>query len=120
MNSSEKLTSFLLRAGLAVVFLYAATASLFDPMAWAGFMPQFFKDLVPVTILLTAFSIFEILLSLWLLSGIKPFGAAVIASLALCGIILATISLFDIVFRDIAILFAALALGTLHYKRSTV
>ena len=113
--SSTKLAAIFLRVGLAVVFLYAAIASLADPMAWIGFLPAFLTSVFPAHILLTIFSVVEILLSLWLSSGMKTFPAAVVSAVMLAGIIIANLALLDIVFRDIAIFFAALALAALSW-----
>ena len=110
----EKLISLLLRLGLAFVFLYAAVASFLDSNSWIGFFPPFLQNLFPQTLLLAGFSIFEIVLGLWLLSGWKIFYAAIVAVLALLGIIVFNLGAFDIVFRDVAILTSAAALAVLY------
>ena len=81
--SNVKLASFFLRIGLAVVFLYAALSSFLDPSAWIGFFPLWVQQNLPVTILLFAFSIYEILLALWLLSAWKAKEAAIVAAATL-------------------------------------
>lgn len=106
----ERLVSFLLRAGVATVFLYAAVAATLEPTAWVGFFPQFLRALIPDRVLLTLFSLYELTLGLWVLSGRKTFYAGLLASATLLAIIVVNITLLDIVFRDIAIFFAALAL----------
>ena len=103
--------SFFLRTGLAVVFLYAAIASLLTPENWVGYFPVWLSAVIPVQLLLIAFSLYELLLGLWLLSGKKPFPAAVMTSLTLFAITATNLALLDIVFRDVAILFSALALA---------
>lgn len=112
----ESLVSFLLRSGLAVVFLYAAVAAFFDPFSWIGFFPSFIRELYDPVRLLMLFGAFEVALSLWLLSGYKAREAAAVAIGALLGIILGNLNLLDIVFRDVAILFSALALFAMHYE----
>lgn len=109
-----RLPSFLLRIGLAIVFGYAATASFLDPIAWQGYFPRFLRELIPANILLTTFSIYEILLALWLLSGKYTYYAAILASITMAAIVLPNLNQLDVIFRDIAILFAALALAMLH------
>lgn len=108
------MVSFLLRIGLAIVFLYAAIASFLDPLAWIGFFPSFLRDLFDANKLLMFFSVFEIALALWLLSGARAFLSGIVAAATLSGIILGNLEILDIVFRDVAILFAALALVVLH------
>lgn len=109
------IASILLRIGLAIVFLYAATSSLVDPAAWIGYLPAFLTSFIPANALLTTFSIIQILLSLWLVSGEKTFFASLFSALMLAGIIIPNLALLDIVFRDFAIFFAALALAALSY-----
>jgi hypothetical protein len=111
------LVSLLLRSGLAVVFLYAAIASFIEPDAWIGYLPIVLRRIFPASLLLNGFSVLEILLSLWLLSGKKTVYAAGFSALMLLGIILANFGAMDIVFRDFAILFSAFALIALSYNQ---
>ena len=107
---------FLLRVGVATVLLYAASASLIDPNSWIGFLPGWMRTMMPPKILLTAFSIYEILLALWLLSGKRTFEASLLAALTLFAITITNFRILEIVFRDIAIMFGALALAALTKK----
>lgn len=106
----KSLVSFFLRLALASVFLYAAIASFLTPDNWIGFLPQWLKSIIPGITLLFAFSAYEIILSLWLLSGKKIVYASTLAAITLFLIIIANISQLDILFRDIAIFFSAIAL----------
>lgn len=108
--SRGPLVSFLLRAGLAVVFLYAAVSSMLEPTSWLGFLPRFLRDMFPENLLLFGFSAFEVVLGLWLLSGKAVFYSSLVSAAALLGIIVFNLAALPIVFRDIAIFFAALAL----------
>lgn len=108
------LVSLLLRIGLAVVFLYAAVASMLEPSAWIGFFPQFLQDIFSPGLLLLLFSLYQAFLALWLLSGIKIAWSALLASATIFTIVVANYRITDIIFRDIAIFFAALALVFLH------
>lgn len=110
------LAHFLLQAGVAIVFLYAGISSFLDPSSWIGFIPQFIRDVVPGTIFLPIFSIYEFVIAMWLLSGKELFYAAGLASLTLLSIIAFNTGALDIVFRDTAIFFAALALFVLHWN----
>lgn len=111
----ETLAAFFLRVGLATVFLYAAIASFLTPTSWIGFFPGFIPDGV-LLVLLILFSLFEIVLALWLLSNRRPHTAAIVSSVTMILIIIFNLSLLDIVFRDIAILLASLALFVLSKK----
>lgn len=112
----EKVVSFLLRIGLASVFGYAAIAAFFDPVSWVGYFPQFMRQIIPENILLTVFSIGELVLTLWLLSGKFLFFAGTLSATLMLGILFTNFSILDVVFRDIAIFFTALALAYLETK----
>ena len=114
------LASFLIRVGLAIVFLYAAVGAFLDPQSWIGFFPAWLRDIVPGNILLGFHSIFEIFLSLWLLSGKRSYEAGVVSSLFLGLIIVVNLGAFDIVFRDVAIFGMALALTALSERKVRV
>ena len=109
-ENKNVLVSFFLRAGLAVVFLYAGIASLISPENWVGFIPQFIQNNFPTSILLILFSVYEISISLWLLSNKKILYASILSSATMLLIIIFNFSVFDVVFRDIAILFMAISL----------
>lgn len=108
---NEKLALFLLRLGIASVFLYAAIAATLEPSNWIGYLPQFLRSIFPAETLLHLFSAYQVGLSLWLLWGKKLLYPSVLSVLTFIAIIIANIGQLDIVFRDIAILFAALSLA---------
>ena len=112
----ERLVSFLLRIGLAVAFLYAAVSSFLEPFSWVGFIPSLIRELIPGQIFLIAFSLFEIFLAIWLLTGRYVVTAAWASIVTLTLIILGNLVLLDVVFRDLAILAAAGALLAFHWK----
>jgi uncharacterized membrane protein YphA (DoxX/SURF4 family) len=103
-------TSLLLRFGLATIFLYAAISSFLVPEEWVGYFPQVLRDIVPADILLPIFSIYELLLAGWLLSGLYVQYAALLSAATLAGIVVSNFQLFAITFRDIALIFASIAL----------
>jgi len=105
--------ALLLRGGLAVIFLYAAISSFVNPDDWAGYLPGILTDRVDVDLLLKGFSVYELALAAWLLSGVYVRYAALLCAATLLGIIVSNFSLFAITFRDIALVFAALALASM-------
>lgn len=111
----KKLSSFLIRVGLAFSFLYAVIDSFINPDAWIGFFPSVMRNFLAPNVLLVVFALVEALLALWLISGIDAFYSAIISALLLLGIIITNIGVFEIIFRDVTIFFAALALVALHY-----
>lgn len=111
--SQNQSAALLLRVGLAFVFLYAAVASLASPQDWVGYLPNLTRNLLSGTTLLHVISAYEIALVLWLLSGKYVRYAAALCALTLTGIVLSNLSIFIVTFRDIALIFAALALFTM-------
>ena len=119
----SNLASFILRVALAVPFLFAAIDTTLQPEAWIGFMPLFLQNLFPKALLLGGFSLYEAALSVWLLSGWKTkeaalFASATMAAITLLAITITNITALEIVFRDIGLLLAAVALGVLHHEKN--
>jgi len=108
-NNSD-VVSWLLRIGLAIVFLYAAISSLQHPLIWAAFLPVFLTKAVAVTTLIKLFAIYELVLSAWLLSGKYHKFSSLLVALTLIGIIVTNPSQLITTFRDIGLAFMALAL----------
>ncbi len=109
---SHRLSHWLLRVGLAVVFVYASVSSLHSPQDWVGYFPSFIRHMSNAETLIKLFSIYELLLAIWLVSGYYVRYAAALTALTLGGIVVSNPTLFAISFRDIALIFAALALMT--------
>lgn len=112
-----KAVHFLLRISIASVFLYAAIAATLQPYNWIGFIPQVFTKILPDKTLLEIFSSYQVLLAIWILSGWKALFSSILAAVTLLGIIAANFSDIDILFRDIAIFFAAIALAVASWKK---
>jgi hypothetical protein len=100
----------LLRIGLGITFLYASISALISPQDWIWYIPDLVTGVFPAGPLLFIHSIFELILGIWLLSSWKGFYAAFLSAVDLFIIVLANITIFSVVFRDVGLLFAALAL----------
>ena len=111
------LASFILRVALAVPFLFVAIDATLQPDAWIGFVPSFLRNLLPGSLLLGAHSFLDFGLAIWLLSGWRTKEAAIVSALTLLTIIAANITVLEVVFRDVGLLLAAVALGVLQYKK---
>jgi len=107
---SPRLAAISLRMGLAIIFMYAAIASFANPNDWVGYLPTVLTDHVAATTLLKFFSVYELLLAAWLLSGVYVRYVAALCAATLAGIVVGNFNLFAITFRDIALIFAAIAL----------
>ncbi len=99
-----------LRLGLAFVFAYAAIESLAHPDNWIGYLPHVLTNVIHASLLLRLLSIYQLVLAAWLLSGTYIRVAAGLSVLTLAGITLANLSLLDVTFRDVGLLFMAAAL----------
>lgn len=119
MESDDKVTkvSLILRVGLAISFIYAAISSFLNPINWLGFIPNFIEIIISREIFLMIFAIFQIILGISLLANYRTYLISIISSITLFLIIVSNLFILDIVFRDIAILFMALALAVISYKK---
>jgi len=115
--TTNRLVTMLLRLSIASVFLYAGVAATLQPYNWIGFIPQFAEKIAPASTLLLGFSAYQFFLALWILSGWKGLCAGLVAAVTLLGIIGANWGDVDVLFRDFAIFFAALALSASSYKQ---
>lgn len=102
---TQKNVLLLLRSSLAFVFIYAGSMSLINPNDWIGFIPAFIQDIINPRVFLMFYSIYEIILGLWLLSGVFIWYSALLSLFTVIGIIFGNISQFIVVFRDIPMIF---------------
>ncbi|HUS26071.1 MAG TPA: DoxX family membrane protein [Nevskiaceae bacterium] len=116
LAGKQNVTALLLRLGLATIFLYAAISSFVNPQDWVGYLPHFLATQSYANDLLKLFSLYELALAAWLLSGVYVRYAALLCAATLAGIVVSNFHLFAITFRDIALIFAALALATIKEK----
>lgn len=108
--NNPKTVLWLLRVALASVFLYAAIAATLQPYNWIGYIPLQIRAIAPATSLLLGFSAFQFLLTIWILSAWKTRYAAGVAAITIAAILVTNAAQLDILFRDLAIFFAAIAL----------
>lgn len=113
LSNHSNLAPVFLRVGLATVFLYAAISSFLNPNEWVGYLPSFVRDVLPVTVVLGVFSVMELIVAAWLLSGVYVRFAALVCVAMLLGIVVSNFSLLPISFRDIGLILAALALAVM-------
>ncbi len=112
---------WLLRIGVAFAFLYPALNAYVNPDAWLGYFPQFVRSIadsagIPDMLLLHGFGAIEIILALWILTGWRIFWPSLLAALMLLAIVVFDYREFAILFRDLSIAAAALALALYSYR----
>ena len=107
----------LLRLGVAFAFLYPPINAVLDPYSWIGYFPSFLKDIAPEMLLLHAFGLLEVALGLWILSGKRIFYPSLVAAGILLVIVAVNLGDFQVLFRDLSIAAAALALAAMRRPR---
>ena len=110
-RSQTVVATWFLRAGLAFVFLYAAAATLVDPVAASTYFPDVAPPDMVIDVLLPSFAAYEVLLAAALVTKRFTFPASVLATVTLVGIMVVNADAFGVLFRNVAIACAALALA---------
>ena len=110
-NSKPLSIKWLLRIGLAFVFSYAAISSLLHPLLWTGYLPSFVLRLVDPALAIRLLAVYELLLATWLVIDRYIRYAAWLSALTLTGIVIVNPGQIIITFRDIGLVFMALALA---------
>ena len=111
MSSSPRTAHLLLRAGVALAFLYPPIKAISDPQSWLGYFPHFLRALpIDQLLLLHSFGLIEVIIALWILSGWQIRLPAAVATVMLVAIVFFNFADIEILFRDISIALMALAL----------
>ncbi len=116
-NKKEFYASLILRIGLAIVFFYAAISSLINPDSWIGFTPSFIKNIISENIFLNMHSIGNIFMGLWFLSNKGNKFSGIFAAIIFFGILIFNLNSLDILFRDIGLIFMAMAFSVLNWNK---
>lgn len=114
--NQAQLPALLLRVGLASMFLYAGIDSLLHPENWVGFLPDMLTERFDPNVLLKFFAVYELALGALLLSGLYVRYVALLAAATLAGIVITNFHILLLTFRDIGLMFAALALAAMKQK----
>lgn len=109
-TKNANVVSWLLRVGLAAVFVYAALSSLWHPLLWVGFLPAFLTSAISSILLIKLFAVYELGLAGWLLSGKYLRSSALVCAVTLFGIVITNPSQLITTFRDVGLSCMALAL----------
>jgi hypothetical protein len=115
-NMQRGLEDLVVRIGVAFAFLYPAIDEIFDPYSWIGYFPKWVHGYVPDLVLLHSFGAVEVIIALWILWGRRIFWPSLVAVCILMAIVLSDFADFQILFRDMTIAAAALALAVSRSK----
>lgn len=110
VGTAEALQVRLLQLGLAFVFLYASLTTLVDPLQFATYVPSWLS-MPGMGPMLRCFACFELALAMALLTRRFARHAALVAVMTLVGITATNPDEFEVLFRNVAIICAALALA---------
>lgn len=110
----SRAADLLLRLSVAFAFLFPPLNAFVDPYSWIGYFPHFLHSIVPDMVMLHAFGLIEVVLALWVLSGRRIFVPSLICAGLLLIIVVFNLSDFSVLFRDVSIALAALALAAAH------
>lgn len=104
-----------LRIGLGLTFVYAASDMLLDPQSWVNYVPKWMEAVMSIQTFLYVHSIFELVLGLALIAGLWPRLVSFIAFLDLLAV-LVFYGISDETFRDFGLMMSSLALFILTGK----
>ena len=108
----SKTSNILLRVALAFAFLYPAYGFWENSLSWVGYIPSFVKDFgLSQDTLLIGLAVVHVIIALWILSGLRIAIPSVVAALFLGSVVYFNWNQIDILFRDISLALAALALA---------
>jgi uncharacterized membrane protein YphA (DoxX/SURF4 family) len=116
----ERFATLILRVGVAFAFLFPPIDAFLDPYSWTGYFPSFMHGVVPDLVLLHVFGALEICLALWILSGWRMFLPSLMAALMLLAIVAFNMPQLQVLFRDLSIAAAAVALAVVSYPNEFV
>lgn len=105
-----KLAAWSLRVGLAFVFIYASIEMYIHPANFLKYTPSFIFNIVPVKLFLHSFGIAELLLAIWLLTKRSSKYSSLLSIFLMVGIVVFNMEHFNVLFRNVAIAFGAVAL----------
>jgi len=112
LTSSEERDRLLLRIAIAGAFLYPPIAAISDPYSWIGYFPRFVTGLpIPAILILHTFGLLEVVIAFWILWGRKIWLPSIAAAGLLLAIVIFNLGDINVLFRDVALAVAALALA---------
>lgn len=106
-----KSDTILIRIGLAFVYSYAAITMLLKPQSYLHYLPDLTYLNINPEIILILFAIYELFLSVWLLSGKGLFYSSLFSAITIFAITFVNYLEFDTLFRNVSIFFSALYLS---------
>jgi len=107
---------WILRVAVAFPMLWAGVGGIRNPLAWIGYVPDFFEAFITKETFLLIHSILMISWAVLLITGPQRWFFALMALFNLMGILL-FFGVDDVTFRDVAIVLVALVLTVRELDR---
>jgi hypothetical protein len=117
-TNKNEVAKWLLRIGLAFVFIYASVEIYLNPHNFIKYIPSSILNMFPLHLFLHSFGVIEVGLAFWLLSGWKGVYPSLISVAMIVGIVIFNMEHFQVLFRNVAIGFGGLALLVLEMKKA--
>ena len=106
------MSNLLLRIALAFAFFYPAYGFWKNPTDWIGYVPQFVQTVgIPEGTLMILLAVFHFAIAFWILSSWRIFTPSLVAVVFLLSVVYFNRNQIDILFRDISLALASLALA---------
>lgn len=118
VSSVRGLDDLVVRLGLAFVFTYASLAAFAEPDKFEQYIPSALAHPWVAHWCLPVFSTLELVLAAALATGRRLVLASTLAAVTVAGITLSNPSHFDVLFRNVAIVCAALSLAIRSRERA--
>ncbi len=115
---SHQKAFLLLRLALAFALLYAGIDGFLHPTSWIGFVPDFVEKILLKETFLLIWSIVQVVLGVWLVTGKKIFIPSVLSFAAMVVLLITNWQSWDIIFRDVPIAVIALVLALYSYRKA--
>ena len=114
----SRASNLLLRLAIVFSLLYVAYGFWKHPADWVGYIPAFLHGFgLSNNVLIFALLAVHLVLALWILSGWRIFIPSILAALFLGSVVYFNLSQLDVLFRDISLALAALALAHANFSR---
>lgn len=114
MDSKIKTVSLILRLSLGFAFIYAAISHYFSPDNWLQFYPDFMQEIASENWYILLAFLGELAFGLMIISGRLTYYLAILSALALSVILVFNLDQMFILFRDVSLIGASIALAVLH------
>jgi hypothetical protein len=99
------------------VFFFAAINFTLHPQLGFAYIPSYVQAIIPPALFLHIFSVYEVVLTVWLLSGKWNRYCGLLTAATLFGFTVLNLNAFGTLFRNVSIFFSAIAYSFLKVEK---